>query len=136
MPAPAAAAPAAAPDPAAMATVNAQIVRAMAVSWHNDVGEARVRLDPETLGGLTMALRVERGVVTATLTTDLPAVRDSIYAHERELRAGLASHGLDLGRLVVTSDPERERREPDDGRRQVPRRKGPHATGRPFEVNA
>ncbi len=136
VPAAAAAAPPPPPDPGAMAAANAQIVRAMVLAWRDNVGEARVRLDPESLGGLTVVLHVERGVVTATLATDLPAVRDAIHAHERELRAGLASRGLDLGRLVVTADPGRGRREPDTGQRVVPRRSRHPAAYRPFDVDA
>jgi hypothetical protein len=109
------------PAPGTPAALGAQVVRAVTMAWRDGVGEARVRLDPGTLGGLTVALRVERGVVTATMTTDLPAVRDLIHAHERELMAGLAVRGLDLGRLVVTADPEGQRREPDAAPRPLPR---------------
>jgi flagellar hook-length control protein FliK len=136
VPAPALAPPLAAPDPATTDTVTPSIVRAMSLSWRDGVGEARVRLEPESLGTVTVALRVERGVVTATLTSDVAAVRDSIYAHERELRAGLAAHGLDLDRLVVTADPDRERRDQDASQGHLPRRNRHQASRRLFELDA
>jgi hypothetical protein len=122
---PAAPAPAAPGDSATPPAVHDQVVRAMTLAWRNGVGEARVQLDPATLGGLTVALRIERGVVDATMTTELAAARDIIEAHARELGSGLAGHGLELGRLVVTADPGRGRREPDTGQRQLPRRQVP-----------
>lgn len=123
--------PPSSPPSGTPASMSAQVVRAVTMAWRDGVGEARVRLDPGTLGGLTVALRVERGVVTATMTTDLPAVRDVIHAHERELRAGLAVRGLDLGRLVVSTDPDGQRREPDAAPRPLlrwPRRQAGRQT--------
>ncbi|HSK10820.1 MAG TPA: flagellar hook-length control protein FliK [Vicinamibacterales bacterium] len=136
VPEPASAPPVAPPDPATPDTVTSRVVRAMSMSWRDGVGEARVRLEPESLGTVTVALRVERGVVTATLTSEVAAVRDSIHAHERELRAGLAAHGLDLDRLVVTADAGRERRHQDASQGHAPRR-GRHQPSSPqFELDA
>ena len=123
-------------DPVASPAVRSQIVRAAVLSWRNGVGEAHVRLEPGSLGTVTVALRIEQGVVTARLSSDVAAVRDSINAHEQELRLGLASHGLDLDRLVVTDDAGRGRggREAPDG--FVPRRSRRADTGRRFEIDA
>jgi flagellar hook-length control protein FliK len=102
-----------------------QIVQAMRVQMRNGVGEARVQLEPEHLGAVTVALRIEHGRVTATITADAPDVRRWIDGHQSMLRDALADQGLELTRFVVNPDsdpPEREPREPEPSPR---RRRGP-----------
>jgi flagellar hook-length control protein FliK len=103
-----------------------QIVQAMRVQMRNGIGEARVQLEPEHLGAVTVALRIERGQVTATINAETPAVRQWLDSHQSVLRDALAEHGLQLTRFVVNPDgasPEREQREPDPAprRRQTQR---------------
>src|SRR6185436_4446436 len=73
-----------------------QIVQAMRLQWNNGVGDARISLRPDYLGDLSIAIRVERGDVTATLTASQPEVRQWIESHEATLRQMLSDRGLQL----------------------------------------
>jgi hypothetical protein len=109
-----------------------QVVRAISLAWHDNVGEAKVRLTPEHLGEVTVSLKVERGGVTALLQADTPAAREWIQAHEQDLRRGLEAQGLRLDALVVTPDGSSERRQ-DQPRR--PQRRVRQAADAPrFEI--
>jgi flagellar hook-length control protein FliK len=133
--APASAEPAPAGAPVE-ANLTPQIVKAVSLLWRDGVGEARLRLEPERLGSVTVSLRVERGIVTARVTADMPAVRDWIRAHEADLRDSLASQGLELDRIVVSADPdERNRQSPPDSNSQPKAPRAPRG-GPKFELNA
>jgi flagellar hook-length control protein FliK len=106
-----------------------QIVRSIRLQWNAGSGEARVQLRPEYLGELSIAIKVDQGVVTATLHTDTPDVRRWIESHASSLREGLLEHGLRLERLVVSGDPgakapaESNEREPDRQHEEPPARR-------------
>jgi flagellar hook-length control protein FliK len=114
-----------------------QVVRAISLAWRDDVGEARVLLNPEHLGEVSVAIRVERGAVTAVLQAETASAREWIRAHETDLRHGLESQGLELASLVVSEEGNsrggHEQPQPQ-GRRRAPARA---AIGVPvFEVEA
>jgi flagellar hook-length control protein FliK len=133
--APASAEPAPAGTPVE-APLTPQIVKAVSLIWRDGVGEARLRLEPEHLGSVTVSLRVERGIVTARMTADVPAVRDWIRTHEADLRNSLASQGLELDQIVVSADPDdRNRQPPPDSNRQ-PRTPRTSRGGPQFQLNA
>jgi flagellar hook-length control protein FliK len=88
-----------------------QIVQAMKLQWSGGIGEAHLRLQPEYLGELTISIRVDRGVVSATLASEVPAVREWLQGHESLLRQGLADQGLQLDRLVVAGESRQADRE-------------------------
>jgi flagellar hook-length control protein FliK len=115
-----------------------QVVKAISLAWHDGIGEARIRLTPENLGDVVVALKVERGQVIADLRAETPVARAWIESHQEELRQALADQGLDLGRFVVTSDGERQQPREEQGARQ--RRPAPRgqqgADGPRFEVTA
>ncbi|MCX6537751.1 MAG: flagellar hook-length control protein FliK [Acidobacteria bacterium] len=90
------------------------IVRVMKLQWSQGGGEVQLRLRPEHLGELTVALRVESGAVSATLRSDSPLVRAWIEQHQQDLRTGLKESGLTLERLSVDPDGRpRDNREGD-----------------------
>lgn len=113
-----------------------QIVKTFSLAWRAGIGEARMRLEPERLGSVAVSLRVERGVVTATITAETPAVRDWVRAHESELRTALAGQGLDLEQLVVSADPDNRRDQREAGDEVPPRRPRRPSDGLPFTVEA
>jgi flagellar hook-length control protein FliK len=135
--------PAEAIETAAAIELPAQVVQSIRMQAINGGGEAVVRLNPEYLGELVVAVKVEQGAVSAALQSDVPAVRKWVEANEGSLRQALAEHGLQLERLTVSGDApqtengEREARREDpreqesqpESRRQ--RKKAPDAT---FEV--
>lgn len=116
------------------------IVQGMRLQWRAGVGEAVVQLDPKYLGVVSIALKVDNGVVTATLRADDPGVRSWMEANELLLRQGLADHGLSLARLVVSEPQQTKEQEFQEGRpqqeRQTPHRKfaRPNAESSTFEV--
>jgi hypothetical protein len=128
------------------AELGPQIVQAIKLQWQGGIGEARIRLQPEYLGEMTIAIRVDRGVVTASLESDTSAVRQWLQGHESVLRQGLADQGLHLDRLLVSGQSPRvdwengakhqqqEHEEPSHDRQQSPRRHRPDE--QTFEVVA
>jgi flagellar hook-length control protein FliK len=113
-----------------------QLVQAMRTQFRDGIGEAKLRLRPEHLGEVTIALRVEHQSVSATINADLAAVRDWIETKESALRQGLAEHGLHLEELVVREDEQRPRDEPRrDGRPDAQARRVRRSASQPqFEV--
>src|SRR5262249_38509338 len=55
--------------------VMSSIVQSMRLQMHDGVGTAVVHLEPEYLGAVSISLRVENGVVTASLHAENPQVR-------------------------------------------------------------
>jgi flagellar hook-length control protein FliK len=119
------------------AELSPQIVQAIKLQWQGGVGEARIRLQPDYLGELTIAIRVERGGVTASLESDTPAVRQWLQGHELSLRQGLSDQGLQLDRLLVSEQSPRadwensEKHQQDEA--QSPGQKHPSRRRRPDE---
>ncbi len=106
------------PDPlpgaAGRADVTNQLVQAIRLQWRDGLGDARLTLQPEYLGEVTISLRVDQQNVSAHISAASPDVRQWLTSSESLLRAGLADQGLTLDRLVVSdrspeSDPDRDR---------------------------
>ncbi|MGE0591272.1 MAG: flagellar hook-length control protein FliK [Vicinamibacterales bacterium] len=96
-----------------------RLVQSMRLQARDGIAEATIRLRPDHFGDVTISVRVERGVVTASVLSDSADVKAWLREHEASLRAGLAEQGLELGDLVI-SDEDRPR-ERHDAPRQ-PRR--------------
>jgi flagellar hook-length control protein FliK len=92
------------------------IVQAMRLQMRDGVGTAVVHLEPDYLGSVSIALRVENGVVTASFHAENPQVRAWMEANAPMLRESLAGQGLSLDHLLVTG--ERIADEQSSGRRQ------------------
>lgn len=111
-----------------------QLVRAIRMQWRDGVGEARIRLNPPQLGEVQVALQVRQGVVSAVLSSDSDVVRGWMRSQQHELKAMLATQGLELDQLVVEED-RQSRQQADESfehaRRRSPRRP---ASGARFEV--
>jgi flagellar hook-length control protein FliK len=103
-----------------------QLVRAMHLQVVRGGGAARLQLEPHHLGAVSVALRVENGVVSAMVTAEQAGVRHWIQAHETTLRQALAEQGLVLDELRVEADDEpangRSGREYDGAPRRRSRR--------------
>jgi flagellar hook-length control protein FliK len=127
-------------DPAAEAELPRQIVQAMRLQWKDGIGDARIRLLPEYLGELSVAIRVEHGSVVAALEASTPAVRQWLESHEPMLRQSLAEQGLHLDRLIVSDEsaeaPSQRERRREKGEEQPPPqpRHRPAADDTTFEV--
>ena len=112
-----------------------QMVQAIQLQSRNGIGDARLTLQPEYLGEVTIALRVEAGGVTAHVSAAVADVRAWLGANESLLRQGLLEHGLALDRLIVSDEPapsprdtkggharQQQQPEPEDQPRPRPRR--------------
>jgi hypothetical protein len=97
----------------------ARLVQAMRVAAQSGRWEATVRLKPEHLGEVTIAVRVQGHSVSAIVNAEAAGVRQWLQSQEESVRAGLADQGLLLERFVVTRDGQ-QRRQPEQ-RPQQPR---------------
>ena len=97
------------------------IVQTIRMQWFQGSGTAVMSLEPEYLGGVTVALQVEKGAVTATLHADDPNVRAWMAANEPLLRQGLAEQGLSLERLVISEEKAADAQAQAEARRRARR---------------
>jgi hypothetical protein len=129
--APRASAPVPVPDDAAEPIL--QLASALRVFVRDGVTEARVRLRPEHLGDVQIAIRVDRDRVSAVLQVERADVRGAIEAQSQSLRSQLAAQGLHLAELTVREDGRgshqhgRDQAEPE-------RRRAPKEPERPFTL--
>lgn len=124
--------------------VPAQIVQSIRLQANNGGGEAIIRLNPDYLGEVVVAVKVEQGSVVAALQAETPAVRQWAERNESVLRQALAEQGLQLDRLTVAEKAsETERESAHDGAREdareehsqhQPRRRRPQSDEATFEV--
>ena len=112
-----------------------RLVQSMQVLVRNGTSEATIRLRPEHLGDVSIAIRVEGRSVAATIRAESAGVREWIQSQEDALRTGLAQQGLSLDRLVVQRDPRHDRQaeEPPPESKRHRARKDTDA-GERFEV--
>jgi flagellar hook-length control protein FliK len=113
-----------------------RLVQAMRVNMRQGAWEATVRLNPEHLGDVTIALRVDRNSVSAVVNAEAAGVRQWLETQEQAVRSGMAEHGLQLDRFVVQRDgqrrdPQQQEPQPQSRRRQP--KSGPAAAER-FEI--
>ena len=125
------------------AELPAQVVQSIRMQAIDGGGEAIVRLRPDYLGELVVAVKVENGAVVAALQSDTPAVRKWIETNEATLRQALAEHGLQLDRLTVSDEApaaesgaraRQDRHEHEHESRPQPRRPRKPAPDATFEV--
>jgi flagellar hook-length control protein FliK len=63
--------------------------------------EVRLRLHPESLGEVRVAVRWEGGLLSARLEAATPAARDALESGSEALRASLQEQGIPLDRLSI-----------------------------------
>ena len=81
-----------------------QLVRAMHAQFRAGVGEARIRLNPEHLGEVRVAITIDGDRVSALLQVERPEVQRAIESQSDSLRSGLAAQGFTLEHLSVSRD--------------------------------
>jgi flagellar hook-length control protein FliK len=115
-----------------------QLVRAAHLQWRDGVGEARLRLNPEHLGEVTISLRVEQGAVLASVKAESASTLQLIQLRQQELQSGLETRGLHLDHLVLmtNADERRQRREYQPPRSPRPNRRNRDEDSPRFEVLA
>ena len=114
------------------------LVQAMRVTAKAGGWEATVRLRPEHLGEVTIALRVEGNNVSAVVQAESAGVRQWLMDQEQAVRSGLSEHGLQLDRFAVSRDGQRreageQAQQQPNQRRRAPRQAAPGNEAR-FEI--
>jgi len=85
------------------------------MQWRDGLGEARLRLQPEHLGQVTVSLKIDGQSVTALVRTETAAAQAVIQQNQLDLKTALQAQGLNLDHLVVEVDPDGRR-----GQRHAP----------------
>jgi flagellar hook-length control protein FliK len=120
-------------EPHIEAENSSRLVESMRVQWRQGISEAKVRLNPEHLGEVTISIRVDRGTVTAVVRAESAAVQQWLESQEERLRGGMADQGLNLEKFIVQRDQQqqqrRESRQPSARRYRQPTENSPR-----FEV--
>jgi flagellar hook-length control protein FliK len=104
------------------------MVRAMRMQVTNGGGEARLQLNPEHLGQVTLTVKVEQGRVAAHIQAETADASRWIETHQSNLRSALEEQGLEVKELLVSTDPdgrrEREQSQPQQKARTARRPDG------------
>jgi flagellar hook-length control protein FliK len=132
-----AAAPHAPPADSEPREVTRQLVQTIRVQARDGVSEAHVRLRPEHLGEVRIALKIEGDRVAAVLHVERADVRHHIESQSQELRASLAAVGLHLDELTVREDGRsRQGRDSTPEQEQPARRQRRSTPDKEFELDA
>jgi flagellar hook-length control protein FliK len=126
------------------ASVSSQILESIRLQWAKGGGDAQMTLQPGYLGGLSVSLRVDKDVVTASVLAESPAVREWLRANESSLRQGLVDVGLRLEKFQVSDvsaqspsrDTDARDRPSGRDRQTAPRQPRPGRSDSTFEVIA
>ena len=120
-------------------TVADQIVKAIKIQVRDGIGEVRLRLQPEQMGEVHIALKVDRDRVSAVLQVERPELRAQIEGQGQTLRAGLAAQGLQLEDLTVrpmlSDDPQRREGDQRGSAKDTPQRRRRQSTTKQFELD-
>ena len=117
-----------------------QLIHAIRVQCDQGSGEARIRLNPGFLGGVTVGVQIDGSSVTASLQAASAEVREWMRTNESMLRQALADQGLQLDRLVIveedapTSTDDEAAGPRDEREQQAPRRQRRTADQGTFEL--
>lgn len=113
------------------------MVRAMRLHFTDGGGEARLQLNPEHLGQVTLTVKVEQGKVAAHIQAETADASRWIESHQSNLRSALEEQGLDVKELVVSTDPDgRGQRDqaPDQQSKARPQRRTASGETPKFEI--
>jgi flagellar hook-length control protein FliK len=113
------------------------VVRSVRMHFNQGGGEARLQLNPEHLGQVTLTVKVDQGSVAAHIQAESPDARRWIESNQQELRSALEDQGLEVKELVVTTDPDGQREREQQAREAFkprPRRREDGAAAPKFEV--
>jgi flagellar hook-length control protein FliK len=78
-----------------------RVSRAVRASVAHGGMEVRLRLHPDSLGEVRVAVRWEGGLLSARLEAATPAARDALEGGTEALRASLQEQGISLDRLSI-----------------------------------
>jgi flagellar hook-length control protein FliK len=113
--------------PEIMASVRDQMAKAMSLKVMDNVSEMRLQLKPESLGQVTINVRMEEGSMVARIDVSQPQVRAAMEANLPQLRDALVTRGIQVDRIDIlmasnsssreSSNQSREKGKPSSKRR-------------------
>lgn len=113
-------------------SVPAQVVRQTREAFGKGRTEIRIQLNPETLGGLTLKVSHQDGIVRANIVADSPQTKELLESQLASLKNQFAEQGLRVERIeVVAKNPmgfesSLDQRQQTPHQQQQQRRQVPH----------
>jgi flagellar hook-length control protein FliK len=87
--------------PDLLSSVHDQIAKAVSLKLMDNVSEMKVLLSPETLGEVTIKVRMEEGTMAARIDVNQPNVRTALEANLPQLKEALSSRGIQVERIDI-----------------------------------
>ncbi len=78
-----------------------QVVKEAVLQVRGDTAEMRIRLEPASLGEVTLNVRMEKGQLQAQIDVSNAAVKTALDSNLGQLRLDLNSHGIDVQQLDI-----------------------------------
>jgi flagellar hook-length control protein FliK len=98
-----------------------QVVRGMALQVNGENSEVRIKLVPESLGEVTVHVKMDGGKMQAQIDVSQAGVKSALEVQLPQIRQSLSERGIDVQRLDVSfggDHPAKESGGGQDGRRQ------------------
>ncbi|HTF89129.1 MAG TPA: flagellar hook-length control protein FliK [Planctomycetota bacterium] len=128
-------------DPRALHTARAhandsaaEILRQVRVGLSADLREANIHLAPESLGRVSIRLRVEHGALTADVRAESVQALRALELHAPELKAALAGHAAETRTLELSFSLMNSHTGDGPGRGQDSRSDSPRASHHRFDL--
>ena len=112
----------------------AEILRQVRVGLSADLREATIQLAPESLGRVSIRLRVEHGVMTADVRAESVQALRALELHAPELKAALAGHGVSPRTLEFSLSLMNSHTGDAPGRGHASPSNSPRASMNPFDL--
>jgi flagellar hook-length control protein FliK len=107
--------------PELLMNVHDQIAREVALKVSPNVSEIRIMLKPESLGTVTVHVRMEEGSMVARIDVNQPNVRTALEANLPQLRETLSGKGIQMDRIDVMASTFSSSRESSNPQHERPR---------------
>ena len=83
------------------------------IALRDGTAQARIRLEPPSLGRMEIKLQVESSTLNAKVTVENAWVRDTVMSNLRELRETLQDQGVEVEQFTVDIDAGEDGKNPD-----------------------
>jgi flagellar hook-length control protein FliK len=117
-------------SPDIAASIQQQIAKEVSLKIQSNVSEMRVVLKPESLGEVTVNVRMENGTMVARIDVSQPNVRTALESNLPQLRDTLLHKGIQVDRIDILTASNSSSRESSN----QPREKGKSSSKRRLEV--
>jgi flagellar hook-length control protein FliK len=101
-----------------------QVVKHLAMQVNGENSEVRIKLQPESLGEVTVHVRMESGKMQAQIDVSQAGVKSALEMQLPQLRQSLSERGIDVQRLDVSFGGDHPTRESGGGQGERKQRQG------------